>query len=335
LGTIPHGNAFLGHKPSGPEGISGVVSELWLTGEERAAHLFRRAWFHARGEIRMRDDFHKYHALGNDYIVIDPNRTPIGLTADTIRLICHRNYGVGSDGILYGPILAGDRIGLRIFNPDGSEAEKSGNGIRIFARYLVEQRYVSTRSFDLKTPGGEVRVEILDEKASLIKVDMGTVTFQSGLIPVSGAPREVVDEVLSVAGQTFKVTCVSIGNPHCVIPLPEVTKDLAVRFGPRIENHPAFPNRINVQFLQVLGRKNIRIEIWERGAGYTLASGSSSSAAACAAHRLGLVDPDLQVHMPGGIITINIAPDGHVHMTGAVTGVARGEFADEFRSSFE
>ena len=276
-------------------------------------------------------DFYKYHALGNDYLVIDPNKTEIELTAETIKLICHRNFGVGADGILYGPLIASDRLRLRIFNPDGSEAEKSGNGIRIFSKYLFEANYVTAKSFVLDTLGGEVAVEILDDKAGLIGVDMGTVTFQSNLIPVNGEPREMVNEVLPVDGKRFKVTCVSIGNPHCVIPLAEISKDLAMKFGPLVENHPLFPNRINVQLLKVLDKSNIQIEIWERGAGYTLASGSSSCAAASAAHRLGLVGKEVKVHMPGGGIKIEIKDNGHVHMTGTVSAVARGEFAEEFK----
>ena len=279
----------------------------------------------------MAFDFWKYHALGNDYLVIDPNLTTFDPTPEAVKLVCDRHFGVGSDGILFGPILEGGRIRLRIFNPDGSEAEKSGNGIRIFSRYLVEAGYVKEKTFTLLTLGDEVRVEVLDETASMIKVDMGTVTFRSDEIPVAGPSREVVDEPLAVGDRVFRVTCASVGNPHCVIPLPEISAELAREYGPRIENHPLFPHRINVQFLKVLDRKNIQIEIWERGAGYTLASGSSSSAAACAAYRLGLVEPELTVHMPGGEIGIAIAPDGHVHMTGPVAGVARGEFAEEMR----
>jgi len=274
-------------------------------------------------------DFHKYHALGNDYIVIDPNLTEIDLTEERIKLICHRNFGVGSDGILYGPEYREGLPGLRIFNPDGSEAEKSGNGIRIFSRYLVEAGYAKEKIFCLRTLGGQVRVEVQKEDASLIKVDMGTVTFQSERIPVAGPPREVVDEPFTVGGRDFRITCASIGNPHCVIPLPEVTAEIAHAFGPLIEKHPLFPNRINVQFLRTMDRGNIRIEIWERGAGYTLASGSSSSAAAYAAHRLGLVGREIEVHMPGGRIQISIDENNHVHMTGSVSSVAKGEFTGE------
>ncbi|HMM21836.1 MAG TPA: diaminopimelate epimerase [Selenomonadales bacterium] len=276
--------------------------------------------------------FYKYHALGNDYLVVDPAKVNFVLDAETIKRVCHRHYGVGSDGILYGPLTAPDAISLRIFNPDGSEAEKSGNGIRIFSRYLFDAGYVTTSPFTLTTPGGCVRVELLDAKASRLRVDMGTATFRSDLIPVNGKPREVIDEPIRVGDQQFNVTCLSVGNPHCVLPLADISPDLAKRLGPLIENHPLFPNRINVQFLQAIDNHNIRIEIWERGAGYTLASGSSSSAAAYAAHRLGFVGRQVNVHMPGGIIAIDITPDRHIHMTGPVTKVAEGFFADELKA---
>jgi diaminopimelate epimerase len=277
----------------------------------------------------MATDFYKYHALGNDYIVIDPNKTKINLTVDNIKYICHRNFGIGSDGILYGPIFEHGAIGVRIFNPDGSEAEKSGNGVRIFARYLVDSSYVTSNNFILQTAGGKVVVELLKQDASLLKVDMGCVTFNSDLIPVSGTVREVVAEFLEINNTLFTVTCLSIGNPHCVIPLEHISKELAIALGPIVENYKIFPKRINMQLLQVLDRNNIQIEIWERGAGYTLASGSSSCAAACAAYKLGLVDNSVTVHMPGGDIDIEIKADGHVYMTGAVSGVAKGEFCSE------
>ena len=274
--------------------------------------------------------FHKYHALGNDYIVIDPNKTKLNMTPENIKLICHRHFGIGSDGILYGPIPEKDAFRLRIFNPDGSEAEKSGNGIRIFTKYLVDAHYVAGKKLLIDTLGGRVGVEVLDENADWVKVDMGTVTFRSDEIPVSGKSREVVDEPLSVGTDSFKITCLSIGNPHCVIPMNKASEDVVKKIGPLIEHHPLFPNRINTQLLEIVNRGLIKIEIWERGAGYTMASGSSSSAAASAAYRLGLVDPRLKVQMPGGTIDIDIHPDGHVYMTGAVSGVARGEFSEDF-----
>lgn len=276
-------------------------------------------------------DFFKYHALGNDYLVIDPHKIKIHLDEKAIRLICHRNFGVGSDGILYGPLQEKGTISLKIFNPDGSEAEKSGNGIRIFSRYLIDAGYMKEKCFSLKTLGGDVDVEILNPQASQIKVGMGCVTFQSDLIPVTGPSREVVGETLEVGGKNFKVTCLSIGNPHCVIPLSEISESLAKEIGPHVENHSSFPKRINMQLLKVMDRKNIEIQIWERGAGYTLASGSSSCAAASAAHRLGLVDSKVSVHMPGGVIEIEIESNGFVHMTGDVSRVFDGQFTPELK----
>lgn len=158
---------------------------------------------------------------------------------------------------------------------------------------------------------------------------MGMAEFLSNMIPVAGISREVVDEKLSIGSTSVRVTCVSVGNPHCVIPLDKISEELARKYGPQIENHPMFPNRINMQLLKVIDRNNIQIEIWERGAGYTLASGSSSSAAASAAYKLGLTDNKMKVHMPGGVIDIEIDNDGHIHMTGAVASVAVGQFSEE------
>ncbi len=279
----------------------------------------------------METHFKKYHGLGNDYLVIDPNVRDVAMTEENIRLICDRNFGVGSDGILYGPILDGDIPRLRILNPDGSEAEKSGNGLRIFAKYLFEKKYVPSKNFKIKTLGGIVDVQVKDDTANLIRINMGKVTFISNEIPVAGDRREVVDEPLDVNGVQYRVTCLSIGNPHCVIPMEEVSEEKARQIGPYVENHKTFPNRINLQILRVMDRANIDIRIWERGAGYTLASGSSSCAAACAAHRLGLVDNDITVHMPGGQLHIEIMDDGEVFMTGPVEGTFEGCFHPDLR----
>lgn len=276
--------------------------------------------------------FHKYHALGNDYIVLDPADFPDWDEPDTaqIRVICHRNFGVGSDGILWGPLpSASSDFGLRIFNPDGSEAEKSGNGLRIFARYLWDSGKAKSSAFTIETPGGHVKADLQDE-GRMITVDMGRVSFTSTDIPVSGEPREVLNESIQIDDREFTFCAATIGNPHCVVPLSAVDPDLAHRFGPALEIHSNFPHKTNVQFLQVIDRSSIRIEIWERGAGYTLASGSSSSAAAAVAHRLGLVDDRLTVNMPGGQIGIEIDPDTYaIRMTGSVTQVARGKMQAE------
>ena len=239
----------------------------------------------------MRLAFTKYHALGNDYLVIDPADLPAPLTAEQVRALCHRNFGVGSDGIFLGPLASQNaKCALRIFNPDGSEAEKSGNGLRIFSRYLWDRKIVGGEEFAIQTAGGLVRATVLDG-GQTVRVEMGRVSFWSDQIPVTGPRREVLNEKISAGGREFIYCAATIGNPHCVLPLPEVSAALARQFGPLLETHANFPNRTNVQFLKVRDRRNIQIEIWERGAGYTLASGSSSSAAAAVAHKLGLVPP--------------------------------------------
>ncbi len=270
--------------------------------------------------------FHKYHALGNDYIVLDPADFSgwAAPTVEQIRVICHRNFGVGSDGILWGPLATPKaQFGLRIFNPDGSEAEKSGNGLRIFSRFLHDQKLTGAAPFTIEVPGGVVESRVLQD-GQLILVDMGRVTFQSDQIPVAGPVRLVLNEKFTIQDREFIFCAAGIGNPHCVIVLPEITADLAKKYGADIETHKNFPNRINVQFLKVLDRQNVQIEIWERGAGYTLASGSSSSASAAVAHKLGLVDANLTVHMPGGQIGIEISPDFSIKMSGPTTRVAEG-----------
>lgn len=274
-------------------------------------------------------NFWKYHALGNDYIVIDPKHLPATLTTEQVKSICHRNFGVGSDGILLGPLPSQKApFGLRIYNPDGSEAEKSGNGLRIFSRYLWDQKLIGPDEFAIETAGGVVKATVFDG-GKMVRVEMGKISFASDRIPVAGAKREVLNEKISVGGREFTFCAATIGNPHCVLPLPEINAKLALEFGPLLETHANFPNRTNVQFLKVRDRANIQIEIWERGAGYTLASGSSSSAAAAVAHKLGLCDRRISVHMPGGVITIEIGEDFAIRMTGSVTKVSEGILSPE------
>ncbi|MEM6401744.1 MAG: diaminopimelate epimerase [Cyanobacteria bacterium P01_D01_bin.116] len=277
--------------------------------------------------------YYKYHAIGNDYIVVNPKDTSTSLTVEQIQKICHRNFGVGSDGILYGPLESekGEFL-LRILNPDGSEAEKSGNGLRIFSRYLWDMQLVKDKPFTIETLGGLVK-SIVFNHGKTVSVEMGRVSFQSNKIPVTGEPREVISENITVDNKSFTFCAATIGNPHCVIPLPEISADLAKQYGHLIETHNIFPNRINVQFMKVLDRENIQLEIWERGAGYTLASGSSSSAAAAVANRLGLCDSSITVNMPGGNILIEIGEDFSIQMTGSVTKVAEGIMSEEMFKS--
>ncbi len=287
-------------------------------------------------------DYYRYHGLGNDYLVIDPRESRVGgqsLTEAAVRLICDRHVGLGSDGILYGPefdvLDHPERPGVRIFNPDGSEAEKSGNGTRIFARYLVDagDQRVGER-FVIHTKGGPVSALVADPRRR-IEMGMGTVSFHSTAVGMTGPDREVVGESLMVRGRPVVVTAASIGNPHCVVPVPEASASLVQELGPALERHPAFSHRTNVQLLQVLSRSAIRLEIWERGAGYTLASGSSASAAAAAAVRLGLVGRRLEVKMPGGSLHVVVAPDWSVTLVGPVEAVASGYWSPDFTSRLD
>jgi diaminopimelate epimerase len=272
---------------------------------------------------------HKYHALGNDYLVLDPAGSEVNLSGAQIQRICDRHYGLGSDGMLVGPLPCNVcDFGLRLYNPDGNEFEKSGNGLRIFARYLWDTGRVGTEPFSISTLGGPVRARV-HEGGRRVTIEMGQVSFESERIPVAGRPREVLDEVLTLGGWSLRVSCATVGNPHCVVLRNEVSAAEAQTLGPLIENASRFPRRTNVQFMQVLDRANVRIEIWERGAGYTLASGSSSSAAAAVAHRLGLVDSQVAVHMPGGSIDVTIGPDWSITLAGGVTRVCQATLWDE------
>ena len=288
--------------------------------------------------------FYKYHALGNDYLVInsqDLNSQDLNsqdlkfeLTPAKIQKICDRHFGIGSDGILLGQLPLGveqsetEQFSLHIFNPDGSEAEKSGNGLRIFSRYLWDMGLVKNQPFLIKTMGGIVK-SVVENSGQIVRVEMGKISFWSNDIPVAGEHREVINQEINIDNQKFNFCAATIGNPHCVIILPEVNLQIAKKYGSLIENHPLFPNRTNVQFMKILDRNNIQIEIWERGAGYTLASGSSSSAAAAVAYKLGLCDSEITVTMPGGSIEIQVNEDFTILMSGAVTQVAWGELSQE------
>ena len=263
-------------------------------------------------------EFIKSHGLGNDYIVLLPSARMPALTAEAVKLICHRNLGVGSDGILVQAESSGADFGLRIFNPDGSEAEKSGNGVRIFAKYLYDHGIARSERFTIETVGGMVHasLRLVEGRIADIRVNMGAATFDD--------LREI-----DLDGETFAVTSLSVGNPHCVVIVDDLAAVDFYRLGPTIERHPAFPNRTNVQFAEVISRGEVRIKIWERGAGETLASGSSSCAVAAACHRLGLTGRDVTITMDGGNLQIRIAEDGEIWMTGPVEEVCSGDLSDD------
>lgn len=278
------------------------------------------------------NNFVKAHGLGNEYIVLNSEEINFTLSKPLIQKICNVHYGIGSDGILLKVPSSKADFGLRIFNPDGSEAEKSGNGLRIFSKYLYDYKHATSEKFTIETPGGMVTSEIIEkknDKAFMVKVDMGKAIFTAKDISVNFPKTECFGEELVIDETKFLIHCVSVGNPHCVIIVNSLNEEEVKKYGPLIENHTMFPNRINVQFVKVINKGEVEILIWERGAGYTLASGSSSSAVACAMLKKGLIDPKVTIKMPGGSLNIEIASDWNIRMTGEVREVACGVLSDE------
>lgn len=276
--------------------------------------------------------FTKSHALGNDYIVLDPASLSFPLTPEAVRRICDRHTGIGSDGILaHVPSTRAD-FGLRIYNPDGSEAQKSGNGLRIFAKYLYEHGHTRAERFTVETAGGiaTCALEVQDGRVVQVTVEMGEASFRSDRIPAQGPVREMVDEPIEVAGKTLRVTAVNVGNPHCVVFTDDLEGVDVHRLGSLLERHVLFPERTNVQFAQVLGRDRVRIRIWERGVGETLASGSSACAVAAACVRRGLTDRDLSVEMPGGVLRVQVEEGFRLRMAGPASEVYTGVLSQEF-----
>lgn len=284
----------------------------------------------------MKNGFFRGHGLGNDYLVMDPTELTFKLTVGKIRGICDRHWGLGSDGILaLAPSKKAD-FGLRIFNPDGSEAEKSGNGLRIFARYLHATGKTKKKQFTVETKGGLVSISLhLDRHgdAAAATVEMGRASFCPAALPCTLPMDELIQIPIEAAGQSLQFTGVSVGNPHCVLfkKAGETwSREDLLLLGPALEHHAVFPNRTNVQLAVPTGPKEIFILIWERGAGETQASGSSSCAAASAAVRLGLVKGPVTVNMPGGSLNIQVAQDFSLTMKGPVAEVARGTLSPSF-----
>ena len=300
--------------------------------------------------------FRKYHGLGNDYLVMEPGEfASLIVRGDFIRLVCDCHFGFGSDGILVGPYgpdsaeaqlmaglagidvaaLAGSLGAVRIFNPDGSEAEKSGNGLRIFSRFLYDTgRVALDQPFRLVTLGGLVQSRIMDSRQD-IRIDMGHVSFNSLDIPATGPECEMIGEAMEFGGRVFPCcNAANIGNPHCVVVCEEISAGLAKSVGPLIENDARFPRRTNVQFMKKLDEHAIAIEIWERGAGYTLASGSSASASAAVAIRLGLCSSPVEVRMPGGTLHVEADAGFQLRQRGPVAYIGSGELDDEFLAQF-
>ena len=274
--------------------------------------------------------FIKSHGLGNDYIVIDGKDTNYSLTKSQVKKICHRNYGIGSDGVLLLCKSNKADFGLKIFNPDGSQAEKSGNGLRIFSAFLYEYKKIKkNKKITIETQGGLVASEFIKEIAGkkYIKVEMGKAIFEQKKIPVKvkSTDEYCINKTIKLGNKKFIFNCVSVGTPHCVIFSNKISAGLAKNYGSKIEVHKYFPNRINVQFVKIIDRNNVQIEIWERGAGYTLASGSSSCAVVSVGFKLGLLNNKVKVKMPGGILKISINDNNQLQMEGPVQRICEGK----------
>jgi diaminopimelate epimerase len=276
---------------------------------------------------------HEYvrsHGLGNDYLVVDQETFGLPLTEARIRGICDRHTGVGSDGILERVAApAGFDAAVRIYNPDGSEAEKSGNGVRIFAKFCLDHGYVAAdRPVRIHTLGGPVEARLVARPAdrTVLRVSMGRVSFRCADLPMTGAD-EWIEKPLEVGDRQFRATCLSVGNPHAVLLDAPFDEETARKYGPLVENHRQFPRRTNVQLVRVKDRGTVEALIWERGAGWTLSSGSSSCAVAAACVRAGLTDRQVKVVMPGGTLEVIVGEDGSLEQIGYAQEIAQGKLS--------
>ena len=277
-----------------------------------------------------------YQSFGNDYLVYDCLKNKYELKPEDIKNICNRQFGAGSDGILVGPVQIFGKMGVRIYNPDGSEAAISGNGICIFAKYLKDAGYVVKKEFVLQTASRAVTVRYHNEEAKEMTVSMGK--LYCGQTGSAGADRgEHGKEYVPVEyrGKTYRGTCVWMGNLHCIIPMDEISRESVCQIGSSLENSERFPDGINTQIIKVTDKNNIYTEVYERGAGYTLASGSSCCAAAGVAYQLGLTDPCVYVHMPGGTLTVSVDEEMNACMTGSADCIGRITLSDEFLRKYQ
>jgi len=261
----------------------------------------------------------KYHALGNDYLVLEDAAAP---SPERVRRLCDRHRGVGSDGVLFTPRHPAEPFELRIFNPDGGEAERSGNGLRIFAQYLRDQGYSSEEGCRIRIPAGYVQARFHPDS---IEVDMGLPDFRAGSLPFLGLPadQEFISHLLELDGERLTSNGVSLGNPHCGLLVPESANAevLARRWGPKLEQDPRFPRGVNVEVIQRVDETTLRVHIWERGAGYTLASGTGATASAAITRRLGLVKDHVRIEMPGGLLEVAFDAEGRASLRGPVQRV--------------
>jgi len=274
--------------------------------------------------------FTKMHGLGNDYLFVNCFEEEVADPAALSAAMSDRHTGAGSDGIIL--VLPSDEheFRMRMFNADGSEAETCGNGIRCFAKYVYERGMTQAGEFVIETLAGPNRVwlDVQDGEVRAVRSNMGRPRFERTGIPMNGPPGEVIEEPLDVDGTMYQVTCISMGNPHTVLFVDSVADVPIGRIGPSIETHPAFPARTNVEFVEVVDRETIKVRVWERGSGVTLACGSGTCAAAVAAARTGRTDRTVTAHLELGTLEVEWAEDGCVYMTGPATEVYTGQWPD-------
>jgi diaminopimelate epimerase len=275
--------------------------------------------------------FAKWQGIGNDYLVLEEESLPVALDPLAVRVLCDRHLGLGSDGVL----LVGRPTGalpeavarMRVFNPDGSESEMCGNGMRIFARYLVATGQVQGAEFVVETLAGAIRPSI--QRDGAVRVDMGIARFVGRNIAPQPTGDDVVDSTLSAGGQEYRFTFVDVGNPHCVIVVDDPASFDVAGVGSLIERHPLFPNRVNVEFIRMLPDGSVQMRVWERGVGETQACGTGATAVGAACVRLGLATNPVLVHLLGGDLTIEVEAGDpfRVFMTGPAAEVFAGRFS--------
>lgn len=272
-------------------------------------------------------EFTKMHGCGNDFVVVNAMDGSVPNPGELAKKICARRFGVGADGlILVRPSDSAD-LRMQFINSDGSEAEMCGNGIRCFALFARDNQLAVGNKVRVETLAGILTVEIID---NFVKVDMGEPVLEGEMIPVDIQKDKVVNEELSVNGQSFRMTCVSMGNPHCVIFVPEISDELVLETGPKIERHPLFPKKTNTEFVRVMNRRELEMRVFERGAGETLACGTGACASAVAGVLNGHTDRECTVHLLGGDLLIQWSEtDNHVFMTGPAETVFKGTYNKE------
>ena len=282
----------------------------------------------------MKIRFTKMQGCGNDYVYINgfTEKVPQEKKPEFVRFASDRHFGIGGDGVIFiNPSDEAD-FEMEMYNADGTRAEMCGNGIRCVAKYVHDKGLTDQTQFSIVS-GGKVKYMDLTVENGItkaIRVDMGEPILTAAEVPVVSKNEQSVDEEIVVDNEKYRMTCVSMGNPNCVIHLDEISKEKAMELGPYVENASYFPNRINMQLCKVMDRGHIRVEIYERGAGYTYASGTGACAAASAAHKLGLVGNRVQVHMQGGDLLVEFAEDDRVFMTGPVVYIGSITLAENF-----